>query len=160
MPNANNNPADLSIEIEHGEKVRTFFKHPGFDARIAVYIRPDQERLFVRFMSQGTSPDGTKRNPDHRKAFVALLPGLLEAFGLPLAVRYGSSKTAPCYHNPTALGVERLFVRGRTFKFDMVFDAAKNFDCDGDYASDILTVLLIDLELVVTKNKADKQTIY
>jgi hypothetical protein len=65
------------LAIKQGEKVRTFFKHPDFDARIGVYHRPDIGLLVFSFMSQGTSPDGTRRNPERRKAFVALLPQLV-----------------------------------------------------------------------------------
>ena len=78
MPNDNTNPST---------KIRTFYKLPDLDARIAVYEHLGM--LWFSFLSQGTSPDGTKRNPDHRKAQKELIPRLPDLLGTALDVRYG-----------------------------------------------------------------------
>ena len=107
MPNDNTNPPT---------KVRTFYKLPDLDARIAVYEHLGM--LWFSFLSQGTSPDGTKRNPDHRKAQKELIPQLHEFMGAALVVRFGKS-TNPCEHFvEDALPLAR---KGGNYRLDVAF---------------------------------------
>ena len=104
MPNDNTNP------------IRTFYKLPDLDARIAVYEHLGM--LWFSFLSQGTSPDGTKRNPDHRKAQKELIPQLHEFMGAALVVRFGKS-TNPCEHFvEDALPLAR---KGGNYRLDVAF---------------------------------------
>tara|TARA_R110002020_G_scaffold95554_1_gene229158 strand:- start:152 stop:610 length:459 start_codon:yes stop_codon:yes gene_type:complete len=152
MPN--NKPfTAIDLSIKPGDKVKTFFKHPDFDARIGVYYRQDIQSLVFSFMSQGTSPDGTRRNPERRAAFMALLPQLRKHFGMPSIVRYGSSKT-PGY---ITIGLSdqdvlvQLYRKGITYRYDMVFRSTSKLDRD---------IAIEELDLVPCKNRPAKQATF
>jgi hypothetical protein len=135
MPNDNTNPST---------KIRTFYKLPDLDARIAVYEHLGM--LWFSFLSQGTSPDGTKRNPDHRKAQKELIPRLHDLLGTALAVRYGKS-TNPCQH--FVADARALATKGGNYRLDIAFNAP---DCD-DY---IKALTWSWLNLVPVKNRPVK----
>ena len=114
MPNDNTIPPT---------KIRTFYKLPDLDARIAVYEHLGM--LWFSFLSQGTSPDGTKRNPDHRKAQKKLIPQLHAFMDSALVVRYGKS-TIPCEH--FVADARRLATKGGNYRLDLAFRVY-----EGDY---------------------------
>ena len=117
MPNDNTNPST---------KIRTFYKLPDLDARIAVYEHLGM--LWFSFLSQGTSPDGTKRNPDHRKAQKELIPQLHEFMDSALVVRYGKS-SIPCHHFvDDALPLAR---KGGNYRLDIAFPSPSDLLLEG-----------------------------
>jgi hypothetical protein len=139
MPNDNTNPPT---------KIRTFFKLPEYDARIAVYEHLGM--LWFSFLSQGTSPDGTKRNPDHRKAQKELIPQLHLWMGAALVVRYGKS-TTPCQHFvDDALPLAR---KGGNYRLDLAYNKNGLHTFDGLHLDRIAKDIL---DLVPVKNRPVK----
>lgn len=137
MPNDNTNPPT---------KIKTFYKLPDLDARIAVYERLGM--LWFSFLAQGCSPDGTKRNPDHRKAQKALIPQLHKFMGCALVVRYGK-RSIPCEHFVDDVeDVLALARKGGNYRLDLAFNT---FD---DPTIDWIAVLVLDL--VPVKNRPVK----
>jgi|TARA_R110001599_G_scaffold30710_7_gene103093 hypothetical protein len=117
MPNDNTNSPT---------KIRTFYKLPDLDARIAVYEHLGM--LWFSFLSQGCSPNGTKRNPDHRKAQKALIPKLHEFMDHAMIVRYGKS-TTPCEHFVAdALPLAR---KGGNYRLDIAFPSPSDLLLEG-----------------------------
>ena len=143
MPNDNTNSPT---------KIRTFYKLPEYDARIAVYEHLGM--LWFSFLSQGTSPDGTKRNPDHRKAQKELIPQLHAFMDSALVVRYGKS-TIPCHHFVAdALPLAR---KGGNYRLDIAFpydaDKAAVYErANADYLSSFVNTF----GLVPVKNRPVK----
>jgi hypothetical protein len=103
--------------------IKSFWTLPDVDAKVAIYIHPEDEALTViTFLAKGYASrmvDGQKklmpRNPDRLKLVEYLLPLLPPA----QAVRYGKKSNLPDV-SPQKVGVRKLYSKGGNFQFDVV----------------------------------------
>lgn len=103
--------------------IKSFWTLPDVDAKVAIYIHPEDEALTVfTFLAKGYASrmvDGQKklmpRNPDRLKLVEYLLPLLPKA----QVVRYGKKSNLPDV-SPQKVGVRKLYSKGGNFQFDVV----------------------------------------
>lgn len=96
-------------------KIKTFYRYPDLDARIAVHV--DGDRVSVSFLAQGNAYKGGelyKRNPDRREAVDRLLPCLDVVMA-----RAGKTAIRP-FKTVTKAQTRRAYSQGRTYRFDVL----------------------------------------